>query len=63
MTKDAIIGIRLEGSIKRAAAHAAAMEHRSMSALLEKLLFEHLVSTGYLLPDDPEQIEWQSKAS
>lgn len=48
MTKSAAIAFRVEPEIKTAAVQAAVDDHRSVASLLEKLLVEHLRSTGYL---------------
>ena len=49
--KDAAIGLRTNDTIKKAAMKAAEAQHRTVSSLCEKLIYEHLVSAGYVKPD------------
>ncbi|WP_345936168.1 hypothetical protein P7L78_21955 [Tistrella bauzanensis] len=48
MARTAAIGIRVEPAVKAAAEKAAADDHRTLASLLEKLLVEHLRTSGYL---------------
>jgi hypothetical protein len=48
MARTESIGLRVEPELKAAAEKAAAADHRSVASLLEKLLVEHLRSTGFL---------------
>ncbi len=47
-TKSAQILIRVKPSLKKAAEHAAADDHRSLTSLIEKLLSDFLKKAGYL---------------
>jgi hypothetical protein len=46
--KSTQILVRVRPSLKEAAAAAAADDHRSLSALIEKLLADYLRKKGYL---------------
>jgi hypothetical protein len=41
------IGVRISVELKQAAEKAAADDFRTLSSLIEKILVEHLRSTGY----------------
>ena len=64
MTKSAVIGIRVDPKVKRAAKNAALDDYRSIASLLEMLLVKHLTECGYLngrtsvgMTDDPNASE------
>jgi hypothetical protein len=47
-TKTAIVQLRLQPSLKKAAEKAATDDSRSLTSLIEKLLTDHLRKKGYL---------------
>jgi hypothetical protein len=47
-TKTAVVQLRLQPSLKKAAEKAAADDSRSLTSLIEKLLTDHLRKKGYL---------------
>ena len=53
--KTAQINLRLPPSLKKAAERAASDDHRSLTSLIEKLLFEHLAGKGYLRSSGSDQ--------
>lgn len=48
MFKNSSLGLRLRSDIKQAAMKAAADDARSLSSLIEKLLFDYLKEKNYL---------------
>jgi hypothetical protein len=54
--KTAQVNLRLEPALKEAAEKAAEIDRRSLTSLVEKLLVDHLRTTGFLpAPDLPPQ--------
>lgn len=49
--REAVLIMRLPRSVKAALKRAAEDDHRSMSALMLKLVSDHLAANGYLTPD------------
>ncbi len=47
-SKTANLNLRIDPALKEAAARAAEDDRRSLTSLIEKLLVEHLKTTGYL---------------
>jgi len=47
-TKTATLNFRVDPELKKAAERAAADDHRSLTAFVEKLLMDHLRERGYL---------------
>ncbi|MCJ2010923.1 hypothetical protein [Methylobacterium sp. J-076] len=46
--KTAVFQVRMRPSVKAAAEKAAAEDNRSLAALIESLMIEHLKAKGYL---------------
>ena len=46
--KTATLNLRVEPDLKKLAEQAASDDHRSLTALVEKLLIDHLKAKGYL---------------
>jgi hypothetical protein len=55
--KSATLNLRLDPTLKDAAARAARDDHRTITSLIEKLLSDHLKAAGYL----PEQNRKEGK--
>lgn len=52
MRKDSTYTLRIDSKVKEALKAAARKDHRTVSSLLEKLIFDYLIKEGYDLPED-----------
>jgi hypothetical protein len=52
MGKDATYTLRLDSRVKDALKAAAKKDRRTISSLLEKLIYDYLTKEGYDLPED-----------
>jgi hypothetical protein len=52
MRKDATYTLRLDSKVKDALKTAARRDRRTVSSLLEKLIYDYLIKEGYDLPEN-----------
>ena len=52
MRKDATYTLRLDSKVKEALKAAAKRDRRTISSLLEKLIYDYLTKEGYDLPEN-----------
>jgi predicted transcriptional regulator len=57
MGKDATYTLRLDSRVKDALKTAARKDRRTVSSLLEKLIYDYLTKEGYDLPEDGQSPE------
>jgi hypothetical protein len=57
MRKDATYMLRLDSRVKDTLKTAARKDHRTVSSLLGKLIFDYLIKEGYDLPENAQSLK------